>query len=103
VVKRPTPRAGELSKEEFAEGARDLLVKLETFRPRIACFQGMMGFRPFFRVLAPALPAPLLGEQAPRLGETRLFVVPSPSPANAHASPSVQTEWFDRLAAVARS
>jgi double-stranded uracil-DNA glycosylase len=102
VVKRPTPRAGELSADEFAAGARELLGKLETFRPRIACFQGMMGFRPFFRVLAPALPAPVLGEQPMRIGETRLFVVPSPSPANAHASPAVQTEWFDRLAAAAR-
>lgn len=103
VVKRATARADEVSNAEFAAGARDLVVKLETFRPRIACFQGMMGFRPFLRVLAPALTKPELGEQPLRLGQTRLFVVPSPSPANAHASPAMQTEWYDRLAAAARA
>jgi len=98
VVKRPTARADELTPAEFAAGARDLVAKLEKFQPKIACFQGIMGFRPFLQVLAPALPKPVLGEQQLRLGQTRLFVVPSPSPANAHASPAIQTEWYDRLA-----
>ena len=100
VVKRPTARADELTPAEFAAGARDLVAKLEKFQPKIACFQGIMGFRPFLQFLAPALPKPALGEQPLRLGQTRLFVVPSPSPANAHASPAIQTEWYDRLAAL---
>ena len=99
VVKRPTARADQLSPDEFADGARDLVTKLETFQPRLACFQGMMGYRPFLRIHAPTLPKPELGEQPLRVGRTRLFVVPSPSPANAHASPAIQTEWYDRLAA----
>jgi len=97
VVKRATPRAGDLDPAEFASGARDLIGKLETFRPRIACFQGTMGYRPFAKTLWPTGEKPELGEQPVRLGATRLFVVPSPSPANAHASPAVQTEWYDRL------
>jgi TDG/mug DNA glycosylase family protein len=100
VVKRPTARAGELSPAEFADGARNLVTKLEEFQPAIACFQGIMGFRPFLQVLAPASPKPELGEQPLRLGRTRLFVVPSPSPANAHATPAIQTGWYDRLAAL---
>jgi len=104
VVKRPTARADELDAHEFANATRDLVAKLETFQPRIACFQGMMGYRPFIRIHAPTLPKPvlgeqLLGEQPIRLGRTRLFVVPSPSPANAHGSPVEQTAWYDRLAA----
>jgi TDG/mug DNA glycosylase family protein len=102
VVKRATARADEVSNEEFAAGARELVVKLATFQPGIACFQGMMGFRPFLRVLAPELAKPVLGEQPVPVGRTRLFVVPSPSPANAHASPALQTEWYDRLAAAAK-
>lgn len=98
VVKRPTARADELNPEEFAAAARDLVAKFETFRPRIACFHGMMGYRPFVRIHAPALPRPELGEQPLRLGRTRLFVIPNPSPANAHASPATQTAWYDRLA-----
>ena len=29
---------------------------------------------------------------------TRLFVVPNPSPANAHFTPADQAAWYDRLA-----
>jgi TDG/mug DNA glycosylase family protein len=99
VVKRATARADELNPAEFAGAALDLVTKLETFRPRIACFQGMMGYRPFLRIHAPSMPKPVLGEQPLRIGETRLFVVPSPSAANAHGSPAGQTAWYDRLAA----
>ena len=99
VVKRPTARAGELDPAEFAAATAELVAKLEKFQPITACFQGMMGYRPFARIHAPTLPNPVLGEQPWRIGRTRLFVVPSPSPANAHASLPVQIEWFDRLAA----
>jgi TDG/mug DNA glycosylase family protein len=99
VVKRATARADELNSEEFAAATKDLVAKLETFQPRIACFHGMMGYRPFLRLHAPTLPHPVLGEQPVRIGRTRLFVIPNPSPANAHASPAMQTEWYDRLAA----
>ena len=98
VVKRATARADELSSYEFAAATRDLVAKLERFQPRIACFHGMMGYRPFVRLHAPILPQPVLGLQTLRLARTRLFVVPNPSPANAHASPAVQTEWYDRIA-----
>jgi double-stranded uracil-DNA glycosylase len=99
VVKRATARADELNADEFADAVRHLVGKLATFQPRIACFHGMMGYRPFVRLHAPALPQPVLGEQPLRIGRTRLFVIPNPSPANAHASPAVQTAWYDRLAA----
>jgi double-stranded uracil-DNA glycosylase len=98
VVKRATARADELNPNEFAAATRDLVAKLVKFQPRIACFHGMMGYRPFVRLHAPTLPQPVLGEQTLRLGRTRLFVIPNPSPANAHASPAVQTEWYDRIA-----
>jgi TDG/mug DNA glycosylase family protein len=44
-----------------------------------------------------------LGPQALRLGRTHLFVVPNPSPANAHFTPAEQTEWYDRLATLLQS
>src|SRR5258708_5344950 len=82
VVKRATARADELNAEEFASATRDLVEKLERFQPAIACFHGMMGYRPFVRVHAPTLPPPVLGRQTIRVGRTRLFVIPNPSPAN---------------------
>jgi TDG/mug DNA glycosylase family protein len=36
--------------------------------------------------------------QPARIAGTRIFVVPNPSPANAHFTPAQQTEWYDRLA-----
>jgi TDG/mug DNA glycosylase family protein len=103
VVKRASARADEVSPQEYSAGARDLVALLEKFQPRIACFQGMMGYRPFHRVLAPTAAKAELGEQPLRVGRTRLFVVPSPSPANAHGSPAEQTMWYDRLAAIAHA
>jgi double-stranded uracil-DNA glycosylase len=98
VVKRPTARADELSAAEFVAGVHDLAAKLRRYAPRIACFHGLTGYRPFHAATAPASPAPALGLQAQRCGRTLLFVVPNPSPANAHFTPADQTAWYDRLA-----
>ena len=99
VVKRPTAKAAELGREEFAAGAAALVVKLEHYQPRVACFQGMMGYRPFAAVLGSTGRDLTLGAQPLLLGRTQVFVVPSPSPANAHFTPAQQTEWYDHLAA----
>lgn len=98
-VKRATARADELTQEEFHLGCTDLLARLESCQPRIACFQGLTGFRPFLRILAPGAGKPEQGQQPQRIGRTRLFVIPNPSPANAHETVQSQTAWYDYLAA----
>lgn len=98
VVKRPTANAAQLEPREFAAGAAALVAKLERYQPRVACFQGMMGYRPFAAVFASNGRGLTLGVQSQPLGRTQVFVVPSPSPANAHFTPAQQTEWYDRLA-----
>lgn len=97
VVKRATARADEVGRAEFAAGAALLEAKLRRFAPRIACFHGVTGYRPLNEVLGGA-PQAALGLQPLGIGPTRLFVVPNPSPANAHFTPAQQTEWYDRLA-----
>lgn len=100
LVKRPTARAADVSAAEFVLGVGALRKKIERFRPRIACFHGVTGYRHVQRVLA-ANDAPVeLGLQPLRIGETRLFVVPNPSGANAHFTREQQTAWYDALAAV---
>jgi double-stranded uracil-DNA glycosylase len=99
VVKRPTAKAAELGRDEFVAGATALVAKLERRRPRVACFQGMMGYRPFAAVLGSTERNLALGAQPLLLGRTQVFVVPSPSSANARFTPAQQTEWYDRLAA----
>lgn len=98
VVKRPTAKAAELGRAEFAAGAAALVARLERCRPRVACFQGMMGYRPFAAMLGATERGVALGAQPLVLGGTLVFVVPSPSSANAHVTPAEQTEWYDRLA-----
>jgi TDG/mug DNA glycosylase family protein len=98
VVKRPTANAAGLDRTEFAAGAAALVAKLERCQPRVACFQGVMGYRPFAAALGSTGRTLVLGAQPLLLGRTQVFVVPSPSPANAHFTPAQQTEWYDRLA-----
>jgi TDG/mug DNA glycosylase family protein len=99
LVKRPTAKAADLAPAEFVAGVAGLVKKVNRYKPRIACFHGVTVFRPIQRVLAPALPDPMLGLQALTIGTTKLFVVPNPSPANAHFTPADETRWYDLLAA----
>jgi len=100
VVKRPTGNAAELTPDEFAAAAPLLLEKLAAHRPRVACFHGLTGYRPFSRaVFADHRSALELGRQPRTIGDTQIFVVPNPSPANAHFTPAEQAGWYDHLAA----
>lgn len=98
VVKRATANARTLGREELVLGAAALADKLERWNPRIACFHGMTGYRPFAAALGDDATKATLGAQGLRLGPIHLFVVPNPSPANAHFTPVDQTAWYDRLA-----
>lgn len=99
VVKRPTANAARLEPGELAAGVPALLAKLAAHAPRLACFHGVTGYRPFARLaFGRAAPAIHLGPQADAIGPTRLFVVPNPSPANPLSRPPEQTRWYDRLA-----
>ncbi|WP_051335669.1 mismatch-specific DNA-glycosylase [Methylocapsa acidiphila] len=99
AVKRATARAGDLAPAEFAAGVAALVAKLERHQPRIACFHGIMAYRQVHRTLYGARSDPGLGLQETRIGRTRLFLAPNPSPANAHFTPADQTLWYDRLVA----
>ncbi|HUB95816.1 MAG TPA: mismatch-specific DNA-glycosylase [Stellaceae bacterium] len=98
VVKRATAGVDGLGRDELNEGARDLVARIARFRPRIACFHGVTGWRPVQRALGAGDEKASLGLQAPRIGATCLFVVPNPSGQNAHYTRAQQTEWYDRLA-----
>ncbi|HET9017188.1 MAG TPA: mismatch-specific DNA-glycosylase [Thermomicrobiaceae bacterium] len=99
VVKTPSGSAADLAPAEFARGAPELLRKLEWAAPSVACFQGITGYRAFVRHgLGEDARGARLGLQPRRLGPSLLFVVPNPSPANAHVTPAEQVAWYDRLA-----
>ncbi len=99
VVKRPTRNASELSLSDYREWSPRLLARLDACNPRVACFNGVIGYRHFaHHILGESKPIFALGPQPRPLGETRLFVVPSPSGANAHFTLQDQIDWYDHLA-----
>ena len=99
VVKTPSRNAGDLRPADFRAWAPALRERLETVRPRVACFHGLTAFRPFARhALGDAREDWVLGSQPLSLGRTRMFVVPNPSPANAHFRLDEYVAWYDRLA-----
>ena len=97
IVKRPSANAADLTPREFAECAPLLLKKLQCYRPRVACFHGLTAYRPFLRFALLDDAPPVLGPQEHMVGDTRLYVVPNPSPANAHFTLADQAMWYDRL------
>lgn len=103
VVKVPSRNAAGLRRAHFQEWAPRLAGRILAYRPVVACFHGIMGYRPFVRygLRRPETPR-RLGAQALRIGGTRLFVVPNPSPANAHVGLRDQIAWYDRLAKYVR-
>jgi TDG/mug DNA glycosylase family protein len=99
VVKRPSANASELKANDFEKWMPRLLERLQHCRPRVACFHGLTGYRPFLDLaLGGARDRRMLGDQPETVGATRLYVVPNPSPANAHFTLADQIAWYDRLA-----
>jgi TDG/mug DNA glycosylase family protein len=99
VVKVPTRKASGLKPADYAQWAPRLMQRLEQYQPKVATFHGVTGFRAFLKyALCEPDTAITLGDQNRCLGTTRLYVVPNPSPANAHFTPADQTQWYNNLA-----
>lgn len=79
VVGRATARADELADDELRAGMAGLVAKVERYRPRYAAFLGVTSYRTGF-----GRPKASLGPQKEMIGETKLWVLPSPSGLNAH-------------------
>jgi double-stranded uracil-DNA glycosylase len=100
LVKRASPRATDLTRDEPDAGVAALARKLKRYKPHFACFHGVTVGRPVQRALAPETAEIGLGLQPYVIGATRIFVVPNPSAANAHFTPADQTHWYDALVAI---
>ncbi len=97
AASRTTPGSGDLRKHDFA-GAAERLDKLaQTLMPGWFGFVGKEAYRGAFGE------RPQLGVQPRRLGHTRLFVLPSTSPANAAVPWQQRLRWFEDLARLSRT
>jgi TDG/mug DNA glycosylase family protein len=97
VVKRPTRQASGLRAADYRRWAPVLREKLLRYRPRIACFQGVTAYGEYLRNTEARGEKPELGLQRLSIGQTRVFVVPNPSPANARFSLDDLAGWYRRL------
>jgi TDG/mug DNA glycosylase family protein len=88
---RTTPGSGDLRRGDFAESAARLATIGQELRPGMIAFVGKEAYRGAFNE------RPKLGLQERTLGATRLFVLPSTSPANAAVPYAERLRWFRRL------
>jgi TDG/mug DNA glycosylase family protein len=89
---RTTPGSGDLRRADFAGSAERLERIARELRPRWLAFVGKEAYRGTFGT------RPELGLQDRSLGDTRLFVLPSTSPANAAVPWNERLRWFRELA-----
>jgi TDG/mug DNA glycosylase family protein len=101
VVKRPTAGAKDLRAADFREWAPELKVKLLRYQPDVAWFQGKLAYANYLKYGEGIRPDIDWGRQAHRIGDSRVFVTPNPSPANAAYSLEDLSGWFRQLQACA--
>ncbi len=93
---RATSGSGDLRRGDFAEADQRLAALAQGLRPGWIAFVGKEAYRGVFNE------RPELGVQERALGDTRLFVLPSTSPANAAVPYGERLRWFRALREVAR-
>jgi len=91
---RTTAGSGDLRRADFAGSADRLESIARDLRPGVIAFVGKEAYRGAFGE------RPELGLQGRRLEETRLFVLPSTSPANAAVPYVERLRWFKELRAL---
>jgi double-stranded uracil-DNA glycosylase len=92
---RTTRGSGDLRRGDFAGAAERLGRLTADLRPAVIAFVGKEAYRGAFGE------RPSLGLQERRMGDTRLFVLPSTSPANAAVPWAERLRWFQALQEVA--
>ncbi|HET6653525.1 MAG TPA: G/U mismatch-specific DNA glycosylase [Nocardioides sp.] len=92
VVPRATARADELTAQEYVEGGRRLVAKMEELRPGWLAVLGVTAYRTAFGDRRAQV-----GEQPLTIGETRVWVLPNPSGINAHWSAAALADEFTSL------
>lgn len=93
---RTTRGSGDLRRADFAGTVERLERIASELQPAFIAFVGKAAYEGAFRE------RPDLGLQPRRIGETRLFVLPSTSPANAAVPYQERLRWFRELANVAK-
>ncbi|MCU7497467.1 MAG: G/U mismatch-specific DNA glycosylase, partial [Ignavibacteria bacterium] len=92
VVERATAAADELGREEYRAGGKVLEEKLLRYKPSYIAILGIGAYRTAFD-----RPEATLGLQSEKIGQTSIWVLPSPSGLNAHYQKQHLVEMFRQL------
>jgi double-stranded uracil-DNA glycosylase len=79
VVSHATASAAELTADDFIAGGRSLAAKVKRYRPSVVAILGVGAYRHAF-----GKPKARIGEQAERIHDARVWVLPNPSGLNAN-------------------
>jgi TDG/mug DNA glycosylase family protein len=90
--KRTTARADELTTEEYIEGGKHLVKKIEKFNPQFLAVLGIGVYRTAFN-----RPKAKLGLQEEKIGKTKIWLLPNPSGLNAHYQINDLAKLFSEL------
>ena len=96
IAPRATARASELSRDELQAGARDLIRRIEEWKPAVVAIAGITAYRVAFE-----RPRAQTGRQAEPFGGAELWIVPNPSGLNAHETVTTLAAAYRRVAKAA--
>ncbi|MBL1076867.1 G/U mismatch-specific DNA glycosylase [Nocardia sp. 2] len=95
VAARTTAKAEQLTTDELRAGGRELVERVERYRPRVLAVLGIGAYRTAF-----GRPRAAIGPQSDRIGDTAVWVLPNPSGLNAHYTLDALAAEFRALRAV---
>lgn len=91
-VKRTTARADELTREEYIEGGKMLIKKIEKYTPQTLAVLGIGAYRTAFNK-----PKAKLGLQEEKIGGANVWLLPNPSGLNAHYQANDLASLFSEM------
>jgi double-stranded uracil-DNA glycosylase len=92
LVNRATARADQLTRADLLKGGRQLVEKIENYRPRCLAVLGIGAYRSAF-----SQPKAALGRQDHTIAGAMVWVLPNPSGLNAHYQAAELGELFQEL------
>lgn len=97
VVKRPTAGVSDLNAADYRQWSPLLKEKLLRYKPKLCWFHGKVAYQNFLKYTGEKNTIVEWGLQEYRIGESKVFVTPNPSPANAVYSVNDLIDWFRKL------
>jgi TDG/mug DNA glycosylase family protein len=89
---RTTAKASELTDAELVEGGKQLVKRVKKYQPKFLAVLGVTAYRTAF-----GKPKAKLGLQEETIGDTKVWILPSPSGLNAHYQLPDLIELFSEL------